>query len=241
MSNIQEFLQIGVYNKNTQTNLQSIDPNSNCVKNGLNLFDAVYYINLSHRTDRYEHINKELSKTNITPSKIQKIDGVYIENFGILGCAKSHILALETFLNTNENIQNCIIFEDDFTFTHPQNIVNELIDLFFKHIKDYDVLMLSSNTIKEINTEYSFITKIFISQTLSGYCVSKKFAMTLLNNFRKGAIELEKIGFSIHQYCIDIYLQQLQPHSKWYCLNPKIGKQIENYSDIQKNIVNYNC
>jgi len=37
---------------------------------GLNNFDIVYYINLSHRKDRYIHINNELSKTNIDPNKI---------------------------------------------------------------------------------------------------------------------------------------------------------------------------
>jgi hypothetical protein len=30
---------------------------------GLDNFDIVYYINLEHRKDRYEHITKELEKT----------------------------------------------------------------------------------------------------------------------------------------------------------------------------------
>ena len=79
---------------------------------GLNNFDIVYYINLEHRKDRYIHINNELSKTNIDPNKINRIDAVYNINKGCLGCSKSHILALEAFINTSDEIQNCIIFED---------------------------------------------------------------------------------------------------------------------------------
>jgi GR25 family glycosyltransferase involved in LPS biosynthesis len=208
---------------------------------GLNNFDIIYYINLDHRTDRYDHINKELSKTNIDPQKINKITGIYMKDFGILGCAKSHILALEQFLATPDNIQTCIIFEDDFTFTKSFEEINILINNFFNNIKEYDVLMLASNTIQEELTEYSFITKIINAQTLSGYSVSKKFAPTLLNNYITSVNILEYIGYKVHNYCFDIFMKQLQPTSLWYCLNPKIGKQIKSYSDIENQIVNYNC
>jgi len=208
---------------------------------GLNNFDIVYYINLEHRTDRYEHINKELAKTNIDPNKINKINGIYIKDFGILGCAKSHILALEQFVVTPDNIQTCVIFEDDFTFTKSIEEINELIDKFFNNIKEYDVLMLASNTIHEEPTEYSFITKIINAQTLSGYSVSKKFVSTLLNNYKSSVQILEYFGYKVHNYCFDIFMKQLQPSSQWYCLTPKIGKQIKSYSDIENQIVNYGC
>jgi GR25 family glycosyltransferase involved in LPS biosynthesis len=211
------------------------------MNSGLNNFDIIYYINLEHRKDRYEHINNELSKTNINPSKINRIDGIYLKNFGILGCAKSHILALETFLKTPSDIQNCIIFEDDFTFTKPQEEVNELINQFFKYIKKYDVLMLASNTLNETPTPYPFITKIIDAQTLSGYSVSKQFAPILLNNYKTSVAFLEKLGKKVHYYCFDIYMKQLQPTSLWFCINPRIGKQIESYSDIENRVVTYDC
>ena len=208
---------------------------------GFNNFDIIYYINLEHRTDRHEHINNELLKTNIDLSKINKINGIYLQNFGCLGCSKSHILALEAFLETPDNVQNCVIFEDDFTFTKPQDEINELINSFFNNIKEYDVLMLASNTLREIETEYSFLTKIIDTQTLSGYSVSKKFAPTLLNNFKESVRMLEHIGYRVYNYCLDIYMKQLQPISLWYCINPKIGKQIQSYSDNENQIVNYEC
>jgi GR25 family glycosyltransferase involved in LPS biosynthesis len=207
---------------------------------GLNNFDIVYYINLEHRKDRYIHINNELSKTNIDPNKINRIDAIYNTNKGCLGCSKSHILALEAFINTTDEIQNCIIFEDDFVFTEKQDDINNLINLFFENVKTFDVLMLSSNTLNETKTILPFITKINDAQTLSGYCVSKKFAHILLDNYKSGVEKLEKIGTN-HLYCVDMYMKILQPQSLWFCLNPKIGKQIMSYSDNENMVVSYNC
>jgi GR25 family glycosyltransferase involved in LPS biosynthesis len=124
--------------------------------NGLNNFDIVYYINLKHRKDRFEHINKELEKTNIDKNKINRIDGIYYKTFGILGCAKSHILALESFIKSGK--KNCIIFEDDFEFTQEQDVINSLINDVFNNLK-FDVLMLSANTQNEEPTSFSFVTK----------------------------------------------------------------------------------
>lgn len=206
---------------------------------GLNNFDIVYYINLEHRVDRLNNITNELNKTNITKDKINRIEGIYYKTFGILGCAKSHILALEQFILSNKD--NCIIFEDDFIFTEEQSNINDLINNFFNQVKLYDILMLSSNIIKDIQTEYPFIVKILDAQTLSGYCVNKQYAPILLNNFKESIILLENYGKKLHNFCFDIYMKKLQPSHNWYYINPKIGKQIKSYSDIENNIVDYNC
>jgi hypothetical protein len=208
---------------------------------GLNNFDVIYYINLEHRKDRFEHINKVLSETNIDKNKINRIEAIHKPNFGILGCAKSHSLALETFLKTPDTVQNCIIFEDDFIFNKSQNIVNQLLNRFYNEIKEFDVLMLASNTYNESSTNFSFITKILNAQTLSGYIVSKKFAPILLENYNESIEKLEFIGCKVHALCFDIYMKQLQPSSNWYCLKPKIGQQIPSFSDIEKKFTNYGC
>ena len=210
--------------------------------NGFNNFDMVCYINLEHRKDRFEHISSELSKTNIDKNKINRIEGIYLKDFPILGCAKSHCLALEKFLNSSQDLKNCLILEDDFEFTEEQDKINKLVNKVFNELDYFDVLMISSNTQKE--TEVSgkdFITKIEDAQTLSGYAVSRKFAPVLLENYKQSISLLEEKGFKIHEYCFDIYMKQLQPISQWYCLKPKIGKQMESYSDIENKIVDYGC
>lgn len=208
---------------------------------GFDNFDVLYFINLEHRKDRLEHITKELSKTNIDKSKINRIEAIYNKNLGILGCAKSHILALETFISTPDNIKNCIIFEDDFEFTESQSVVNHLINQFFNNVKDYDVLMLASNTKAEVECSVSTITKIMDAQTLSAYSVNKKFAKTLLENFKESVGILKFVGYKIEHICFDMYMKRLQPKSNWFCLKPKVGKQMESYSDIEYKVVDYKC
>ena len=210
--------------------------------NGLNNFDILYYINLDHRKDRFEYINEELNKTNIEKNKINRISGIYVNNFGILGCGKSHCIVLEEFLKTNDSIQNCIIFEDDFTFNLNQEDINKLVNNFFNSnfFDDFDILMLSGNTKNEENTEYPFLTKILDSQTTSGYCVNKKFATILLNIMKEGVSKLEETKNQA-EYSLDIYWKKLQPISNWYCLKPKIGLQRESYSDILNTRVCHNC
>jgi len=209
--------------------------------NGFNNFDMVCFINLDHRIDRLEHITKELNKTNIDKNKINRISGIYVKDFGSLGCGKSHILALESFINSSESNQNCLILEDDFEFTQSQDIVNDLINkVFNSNINNFDVLMLASNTVYQYGVDnIPFVTKIIDAQTLSGYVVSRKFAPSLLNNFKQGVELLEPFGKSVPQYCVDMYCKKLQPLSNWYCINPKIGKQSASYSDIENRSVNY--
>lgn len=211
---------------------------------GLNRFDIVYYINLEHRTDRKIHILNELSKTNIYSHKINRIDAVNIPEFGQLGCSLSHIKALELFLQTDENIQNCIIFEDDFEFTLPMDITNTLMDKFFEDIKDYNVLMLAYNLHNCEQTNFNYLIKILGSFTTSGYCVSKEYAKTLLNNYKEGAEKLEynfkNFGNKVSDYYLDVYYQHLINHTLWYGIVPKIGKQTGSYSDIESKYVDYN-
>jgi GR25 family glycosyltransferase involved in LPS biosynthesis len=204
---------------------------------GLNYFDQLYYINLRRRTDRYEHITNELKKTNLDENKIQRIDAIELEN-GRLGCSKSHIHVLEQFLETPDHIQTCIVLEDDFYITETQETINECI----KNIGsiDFDVLLLSGKVLQyEIMENNSFIVRVIESQTTSGYCVHKKYARRLLENYKEGANQLETTGSL--GYCIDVHMKQLQPRDKWYALNPLIGKQVESYSDIEKLYVNHGC
>ena len=161
----------------------------------------------------------------------------------ILGCAKSHCLALQTFINSGKD--TCIIFEDDFEFLeNEKSIINDLINKVFNSYKlpKFDVLMLASNTLKELPImNIDFITKILDAQTLSGYAVSKTFAPILLANYKDSIQLLESANGKIHDYCFDIYMKKLQPNNNWFCLKPKIGKQMESYSDIENRITNYQC
>ena len=201
--------------------------------------DVVYYINLDHRDDRKIEFLREMAKTRI--NNIHRISAIYEKDRGHLGCTKSHIKTLETFINSK--YQNCIVFEDDFEFTtDPLVILNE----FFKNNINYDVCMLSGNVsdVREIS-EHNFIKKVYSVQTSSGYMVSKKFAPTLLQNLKEGCEKLEKSYNEgtpekpyEHYYALDQYWSlNLQPATNWYIFDPKLGKQRRSYSDIDQRII----
>jgi GR25 family glycosyltransferase involved in LPS biosynthesis len=214
-------------------------------RKGFNKIDIVYIINLDHRTDRWEHINNELAKTNIDISKIHRISAIYEPSIGQLGCSKSHIKTIEEFLNTTDDINNALILEDDFMFDVDQNTVNSAFDAFFSVIPHYDIAMLAGNIKSdEILEKHSFITKVIKTHTTSGYLVNKCFAPVLLNNYLEGAELLEKHrdqDKSIWiQYAIDDYMNKIVPNYKWYCFSPKLGKQLPSYSDIEQSYCNYN-
>ena len=53
-----------------------------------------FYINLDHRTDRKEHVEKELNIIGVNASRFEAIK---MEN-GAIGCSMSHLKILQTAL-----------------------------------------------------------------------------------------------------------------------------------------------
>lgn len=193
----------------------------------------IYYINLDKRLDRKEQIMGELNKLN--QYEIERVPGVYIEDFGALGCTYSHIECLNRFIKSGN--PHCIIFEDDFMFKDLK--FNEHLDTFFNLNIEYDVCMLSINWGILEDTEYS-LKKVISGQTTSGYIVNKNFAQTLLNNYIEGA-ELLKTTQNLSLYSIDQYWKKIQPQNKWYVFSPTLGIQRPSYSDITKQFEDYNA
>lgn len=205
--------------------------------------DAILYINLSHRKDRNTHILNQITTNLCTDNyKIHRIDAIYKPNIGILGCTLSHIKALEYFREHPE-WNNCLIFEDDFTFK-SNNIIenNDNIRQIFTDFSDYDCFLLSTNPIfaKYQNTHIENIKKTLYSQTASGYIISKQFINSLIENLKEAANFLENIGRQSWN-SNDIYWSRLQPISKWYMFIPSLGYQVDSYSDVENKDVSYKC
>jgi GR25 family glycosyltransferase involved in LPS biosynthesis len=203
--------------------------------------DCIYYINLEHRTDRKEEFLNEMNRIGVAESKIVRIDAKHTGGFGILGCALSHMKALTIFLESNH--KNCIIFEDDFTFTLDVNFAQFILNKIFEEKVAFDIVMLAGNSIHEEITNHAFLRKVIDAQTTSGYLITRDFAPKLLNVLSESAYLLHdwyvKTGEKKHEYCLDIYWKKLQPENNWYICFPKLGVQRESYSDIEMKMTNY--
>jgi GR25 family glycosyltransferase involved in LPS biosynthesis len=201
--------------------------------------DVIFYINLEKRLDRKEHFLNEILHLCKDHSKIIRIDAVY-DKVGALGCTKSHIKTLETFME-NPLWNTCIIFEDDFTFYDPciENNNNRL-NTIFTEFPDWGIIHLSTNQLRKPATKTSNkeILKVNYTQTSSGYIIKKEYAKDLYNNFKKSE-ELLRNCWDPENYALDRYWNTLTMNR--YCFNPNMGYQYYSFSDIEKQNVNYKC
>jgi hypothetical protein len=208
----------------------------------MNYIDKVYYINLDHRTDRLLEIEKVLDDLSCPSEKRERISAVQHSQFGTLGCTKSHMYALEKFIESG--LETCLIFEDDFIYDNVERF-NTSIQYVFENKIQFDLIQLSynHNGLQSSDTEHTYLRKVHKSGTISGILVHKSFAPKLLVNYKEGHELLldyiQKYGHTVHDLMIDVYWQRLQSQSNWYCLSPRLGYQRESYSDIEQKVVNY--
>lgn len=201
----------------------------------------IYYINLDHRTDRKEQFLREMEKLGISSEQVERIPGIYNEEIGAVGCGKSHIKTLETFLASQHD--TCLIFEDDFEFTLDINYAKFLLRSLFEDKVAFDLVMVSGNIFKTGPAPVPYLQQVFDGQTVSGILVTRQFAPVLLSCFKEAIHELEawfnRYKERKHEYCIDIYWKKLQPTARWFIFKPKFGIQRESYSDNEYRVANY--
>jgi GR25 family glycosyltransferase involved in LPS biosynthesis len=200
--------------------------------------DAILYINLEHRKDRQEHMLNEIRKIDPILQKVHRINAVWNPALPELGCSLSHIQALKHCL-TNPTWTTCMILEDDFTFSDD---ADQQIKHLLESLPVFDVLLLGTAIwdFHAIPTSDPMIRKVNCSQSASGYIVHRSYLQTLLTNFEESAEKLKTEGRR-KEWCLDQYWKKLMPQSNWYTHRDRLGFQYANYSDIEKQVVNYNC
>lgn len=208
----------------------------------MNYIDKVYYINLDHRKDRLAQIEQVLDELECPVAKRERIPGIYTPEFGTIGCAKSHMLAVEKFIKSE--LQTCIIFEDDFIYTNKEQFDTSINNIFTMNI-DFDIIQLSYNDNDQTpqDTTWPFLKTFQRAGCISGILLHKNFAPKLLQNYKDGQNLLQDhiktYNCLTHHYHIDVYWNLLVSHSKWYWFYPKLGKQRPSYSDIENRHTDY--
>ena len=88
--------------------------------NANDLFNNTLFINLQHRTDRLNHVQTELEKLNIIPTRFNAVN----HPCGAIGCTLSHIECLR--IDKINNWSHVFIVEDDICFSNPQLLVQNI-------------------------------------------------------------------------------------------------------------------
>ena len=109
--------------------------------------DGIVFINLPHRQDRYEHIIKTLEEAGAPKDKVIPLAAAYHPEDGHVGCALSHLWAIE--YAKAQHWHNVMILEDDASWTINPKIALDQIQTFFEHPpKQWDILLLSGKKIR---------------------------------------------------------------------------------------------
>lgn len=191
------------------------------------------YINLQHRTDRLQHVEKELEKLGIKGERINAIK----TSSGAVGCTLSHIKCLE--LAKERNYEEVFICEDDITFTNPKLFLENLQKFCDNDDIMWDVLIIGGNNVPPYKQYYDYCARVFNCQTTTGYIVKQDFYDIMIKNFKEGVFKLMKNPENKREYAIDIYWKKLQMENFWYMITPPTVTQYTNYSDIEQRETNY--
>ena len=199
----------------------------------MDIFEHTLFINLNHRKDRLEHVEKEFEKMGIKGERFNAIKTAS----GAIGCTLSHIKCLE--IAKERDYEQVFICEDDITFTNP--------DLFKQNIEKFcmnedimwDVLIIGGNNVPPYKQYYDYAARVFNCQTTTCYIVKQDFYDTMIKNFKEGVTNLMRDPTNKRMYAIDIYWKKLQMENFWYMITPPTVTQYENYSDIENRNLNY--
>jgi GR25 family glycosyltransferase involved in LPS biosynthesis len=230
------FIAVILFNKN-------IEKFENKVYNqGINNADKILYINLQDRKDRNEYIMNQLLRYGATNDKIHRINAHYTPGNGHLGCAKSHRDAIQYAIDNN--LENVIVFEDDFTFSTSMEETNDLFNKFFKQVdkNEWDVVLFAHSNGKVVDTKYPFIEKITNAQDGSGYIVNKKYFEILRNTFNKSVTNMKQEktnNINFEPYALDQVWKENQMKDQWMVFNPILGKQNKKLESTIETITNY--
>lgn len=200
-------------------------------------------INLDSRQDRLESFIKNHTEMGWNEVEFKRTPAILDENFGGIGCAKSHLMTLALFI-AKSNLNYCLILEDDFRFRvgylEFMEIFNEILSIDNK----FDVFLLAGT--RTLSTKLNNrVVKVFESQSTAGYLVSRNYAQNLIEIFLKSINMMENYrsldsrDIVYDRFSIDQTWKRLQQQDRWYATNPMIGFQENSYSDIEKRIVDY--
>jgi len=191
----------------------------------------VRYINLAARTDRRREMESLFRKLAI---QAHRVEASFAEQ-GILGCARSHILALA---QPSRNEKLLMICEDDLDFLVGRKTLDMLIDEFYRN-PGLDVLCLGYNLRAKPIPISRDLQLTENTQTTSCYVVKTKARGVLRDIFAKSADDLVS-GVDSRVAALDIAWKDAQDGTLVFAV-PREPAVIQRpgHSDIANSFVDY--
>ena len=191
-----------------------------------------FYINLTSRPDRKQHVESQMQLLGIP---VQRFNAIKLPN-GALGCSMSHLKCLE--MAKAAGWPHLLIVEDDIKFLQPELFKSQLSKFLSRH-GFWDTILIAGNNVPPYQPIDDTCIKVGTCQTTTGYLVNGHYFDTLIANFRDGIKKLIENPTQHILYAIDKYWFHLQKRDKWYLIIPLSVTQREDYSDIEKKVTNF--
>ena len=214
----------------------------------MNWIDRIYIISLKSHQTRRDTIIRDLDSGGFDTRKVQFIDGVdgsqldvnqcikdgiisdtFLDPYGLLtksiyGCAFSHQLAYEMFLETNDSANTALILEDDASLTHTllrmllpnskgyTKLVDEVGSI------DWEVIVMGGQTTHmEYEESDSLVLKKMVKYPNGyaghSYVITKSGAQKLLDNNKcvRFAADVNIHMSDVNLYCtpVSYFIQKM--------------------------------
>lgn len=205
---------------------------------------------MDSRLDRWQNCLKNFEDYQI--NNYERIKGVEISEKDFqnlnqksksqLGCALSFYRIIENAYNNQ--LENILIFEDDFYFIHSKEKTLELLENSIENLpEEWDIFYLGANVMYDFSNNPMSSFKEYLFKLNSAYCThsisfSKKGMSLIIDKFPNEDIFIDKI---LNDYqAIDVFL------SKDFCLenfcfisNEMICLQSPSFSSIEEAYCDY--
>lgn len=193
-------------------------------------FNDIFCINLDRRPDRWEEVQKEFNKFNLTDViRFPAVDGRTLPKphallDGELGVLESN-LKLVKYASEN-NLPNFLMLEDDVVFSEE---VNNL-DKYMANIPDdWDMIYFGGNHTQSHPPKQINETTLKLHYTVTTHCIA----------IRSTVYDAIESILPKKSKPVDNYYTWVQQSSNVYCTNPSIAFQKGGFSDIRNRVVNY--
>lgn len=211
-------------------------------------FEKIYCINLSNRTDRWDHCQNQFSKFGIY--NVQRFDAVKCNHPGLSAKANAHIGCVLSHYNIIKeaklkNYSNILVLEDDFLFLKEPNELNIKLKKSLDELPpDWDIFYLGCNFVKGYDYEPAERLSDNLIKVNTGFCThslaySSKGMDKILKSFKVNS-ESDILYFSREYESIGWYLvREFQYKNNCFAPNELLSSQAAGFSDIEGRRLNY--
>jgi len=203
---------------------------------------SVYIISLAERGDRREVLLAALAADVGYPmDKVRVIDAIGLKSDGHIGCALSHIKALQRGLD--DGMEHIFVLEDDALIVRPSCFADRLRSFFGSATsRSYDVALLSTCCAQLTPSLASPYPRVRGSCGGTAYVVARQYVPTLMATFLSSVDLRVRAGVG----ALDRAWVSLQLTDVWIAIihtddSSSLVVQADGVSDIEGMAVKYTC